>query len=233
MANRPAVHEVEHAAKIGVKDLGHRMEGFVARLFGAPDAPVSDATLVERVRARLGHVCTHPHAIEVSAKGHGEIELRGPIEAAEADHVVAALARVRGVRGIDDDLSRVEHLPGGSRPRADVGLGRVWTPSLRLALGVLSVGVAVSSLLRARPLSFVLGTASALGLARNMVTRGGLVGSPRRLLAAAHEVEQRVTGGRSRVAGEVGGFEQEPVWTPPNMLDPDFEAPTSGDMIDR
>lgn len=245
-----AVHEVEHATRIGGRDLGHRVEGMVARLFGGDHEPVTDAVLVERVRARLGHVCTHPHAIVVRAKADGEIELKGSIEVDEADRVVAAIARVRGVRSVDDDLARVEHLPGHEQIRARQvqGLGRAWNPTTRLVLGAASLGLALSSLLRARPLGFALGSAGVLGLARSMVTRGATSGARGRLGGVARAAKQVVGGeGLSPKAEVVGGGspDGEPIvglteayrpgsaWNPPNTLDADREAPASGDAIDR
>ena len=53
--------------------------------------PVSDVKLVERVRAKLGRVCSHPRAIEVDAHD-GHITLRGPILSAELSAVLAAAA---------------------------------------------------------------------------------------------------------------------------------------------
>src|SRR4051812_26502241 len=44
--------------------------------------PGSDAELVERVRAKLGRVVSHPHAVRVAARD-GAIELTGPILARE------------------------------------------------------------------------------------------------------------------------------------------------------
>jgi hypothetical protein len=226
-----ALHDVEHAARIGAKDLGHRGEGLVARFFGADHEPVSEVTLEERVRARLGHVCRHPQAVTVRARGRGEIELKGPVESDEAERVLSAIARVRGVRAIDDDLSRVERLPGGPGPRAGSradALKQLWNPTTRLALGVASLGVALSGLLRARPLSFALGAASVLGLARNMVARGGSRSAGRQLAAVG-----AVGPGGEPVTGLREAYGSESAWNPPNALDPDREAPASGDAVDR
>ena len=65
-----------------------------------------------------------------------------------------------------------------------------------------------------------------------MVTRGGVAGARRQVLAAALGAA-RLASGRRRAPGEGEAFEQEPAWTPPNMLDPEYEAPTSGDATDR
>ncbi len=246
-----AVHEVEHAAKIGVKDFGHRAEGVVARLFGGTHAPVSDVTLVERVRARLGHVCSHPHAIEVRAKGNGEIELKGPVEADEADRMVAAISRVPGVHGIDDDLQRAPHLPGHPRPKVEP-IQQLWNPTTRLALGVASLGVAVSGLVRGNPLSFGLGAASVLALARNMVTRGGIAGAATQMKALARGAQAVAQGDLSQVKQTVAGalgavgpdgkpitglreaYPTESEWNAPNTRPEQGGEPrTSGELRER
>src|SRR5687767_7446730 len=50
------------------RDLVHRAGGIAAATRGRWSAdPVSDAKLVERVRAKLGRVCSHPRAIDVDA----------------------------------------------------------------------------------------------------------------------------------------------------------------------
>ena len=53
-------------------DLANRTRGVAANVWGniRPE-PVDDARLVERVRAALGHVCSHPRAIGVEAVDGG------------------------------------------------------------------------------------------------------------------------------------------------------------------
>ena len=101
----------------------------------------ADVVLVERVRARLGRVVKHPHAVRVSAV-RGHVRLAGPILAFEHATLRAAVARVRGVRTIDDDgltlyrsAEHVSALQDGAQPRTHDGLPmRSWTPAMRLAV---------------------------------------------------------------------------------------------------
>src|SRR5688572_6190803 len=86
-----AAHEVERAAEVGTRDLAHRIEGAIARVFASGRNHVEPDVLVARVRARLGHVCSHPHAIEVASKGDGYVELKGPILADEVSRVLDAV----------------------------------------------------------------------------------------------------------------------------------------------
>jgi len=86
-------------------DLGNRARGLVAETkTRLASEDVTDDVLIERVRAKLGHVSLHAHAIEVYPKGKGIVELKGPISAIEYPRVLAAVRLVPGVRGLDDDL---------------------------------------------------------------------------------------------------------------------------------
>jgi hypothetical protein len=171
-----ALHEVEGAAAVGSRDMAHRVEGMVARVRGVGRRDeVDDDVLVARVRAKLGHLCSHPHAIQVSAKGNGCIELKGPILAKEVDEVLSAIAHVPGVRVIDDDLERHRHaddVPAlqGEPVRRPV-LARLWTPAVRLVLGAGAAGLALASLVRGNVVGLLAGGGSMLAIARSS-TRG-------------------------------------------------------------
>jgi hypothetical protein len=67
--------------------------------------PLDDVRLIERVRAELGRVTTHPRTIDVSAMG-GAVTLRGPVLSHEADRIVREVKRVAGVNTIYDRLDR-------------------------------------------------------------------------------------------------------------------------------
>lgn len=110
----------ETAEKSG-RDLGNRVRGLWAELgalFRSDGA--GDEVIAERVRARLGQVCSHPHAVETRVSG-GSVHARGSILAAEHARVIAALRAVRGVRAIRDELRihaagvGVPELQGGER----------------------------------------------------------------------------------------------------------------------
>ena len=176
--SRRAIHDVESAASVGKRDMVHRIEGAAARVrdlaSGEPEE-VSDDVLVARVRSKLGHVCSHPHAIAVKSKGEGCVELKGPILANEARHALSAISRVRGVRAIDDDL--VRHARAGDVPALSGEPAKrplfasLWTPAARLALGLTATTLAVGSFIRGNPLGLIAGGGSVLALARTD-TRG-------------------------------------------------------------
>jgi hypothetical protein len=206
-----ALHEVEGAAGVGSRDMAHRVEGAVARVRGAVRRDeVDDDVLVARVRAKLGHVCSHPHAIQVSAKGGGCVELKGPMLANEADDVLAAISRVRGVRMIDDDLERHRHaddVPAlQGEPVRRPAYVRFWTPAVRLVLGTFAAGMAFTSLLKGSPLGLLAGGGSVLALARSS-TRG----NPHPFQRRARGDGEAVTGLREAYASGSEWSRTEPV----------------------
>jgi uncharacterized membrane protein len=141
--------ETDHFTKItargmqrGLDDASHRIHGlWLKARAGRKTQIVDDAVLSERVRSCLGHYCSHPHAVQVSAT-QGIVELKGPILADEVYALVSHVRRVPGVRGIIDHLEMhdspgdVPSLQGGRRYRRDGALGRPWLPSVRLGVGV-------------------------------------------------------------------------------------------------
>lgn len=125
------------------RDVVHRATGAAARIRGRlRRRSVDDIVLVERVRAQLGRLVSHPRAIDVEAKD-GVVTLRGPILQAEVPRLVGAVERIRGVREVVSALEEhkqpgnVPALQGGSTPPApqpDI-LQRQWSPATRLLVG--------------------------------------------------------------------------------------------------
>src|SRR5918994_7035102 len=75
-----AARLVNEGAKVTARDTVHRAQGAWAeakRLFTGDEEPITDDVLIGRVRAALGRVVSHPHAIEASASGGG-VTLVGP-----------------------------------------------------------------------------------------------------------------------------------------------------------
>ncbi len=65
--------------------------------------PGSDAQLCERVRSRLGHLVSHPRAIEVAVED-GVVRLTGQALAAELDPMLLQLTEMAGVRKVHNAL---------------------------------------------------------------------------------------------------------------------------------
>jgi osmotically-inducible protein OsmY len=74
---------------------------------------VDDATLVERVRAKMGRVVSHPGAIEVLAN-NGEVTLRGNVLADEVQTLIYTVRDVPGVTRVDNQLQ--VHAEAGNIP---------------------------------------------------------------------------------------------------------------------
>ena len=79
-----------------VRDLRNRAQGRVAE-WRTSGEQVNDDILVERVRAQIGHVLSHPAGIDISARD-GVVTVRGPVLEGEREKVEHRLAETRGVR---------------------------------------------------------------------------------------------------------------------------------------
>jgi uncharacterized membrane protein len=128
------------AAHASLRDLTNRAQALVAKARSAThDGPASDAVLVERVRARLGRLVSHPHAVHASAQT-GRVTLTGPVLASEEQRLLHGVRAVRGVRDVESRLEvhktadRISALQGGSeraRPRMEF-MQENWAPGPRL-----------------------------------------------------------------------------------------------------
>lgn len=130
------------------RDVGHRLAGVAARTLGrmaVPDATPDDDVLTARVRARVGRLVSHPHAIRVQAKD-GHVTLNGPVFDVEAGALIDGIARVAGVVSVDNqleahgDAAHVSALQGRG-PRQHVSMWERWTPALRLAASLAGLAV--------------------------------------------------------------------------------------------
>ena len=150
-----ATRKTRDAVDATARDIANRSRGIAASLSPGEERDADDAVLVERVRAKLGRVSSHPRAIDVYASA-GEVTLRGPILASEADRVLSTVAAVPGVRALNNELEphqtseRVPALQGRGRvagSRLDI-LQRNWAPATQAivaAAGVAATGVCLAA----------------------------------------------------------------------------------------
>ena len=99
-ARRLVGEEIAGAAR----DVRNRSAGTLAQLrsrLTADDA--DDAVIEERVRARLGHLVSHPGAVDVAVVA-GEATLLGAVHEPELDELLRGVQQVRGVRRVWNQL---------------------------------------------------------------------------------------------------------------------------------
>jgi uncharacterized membrane protein len=163
---------LNEASKVTARDTAQRAYGaFWASsrmLFKHEEVP--DEVLVERVRAELGRIVSHPHALEVVAD-RGHITFSGPILPEEVRPLLRSVRHVPGVRAVSDrltvyeDATHVSSLQGG-HPRRGTRFELFqdnWSPAARLLVGAFGAGLMVSAMRARGGLSALLGiTGSAL-----------------------------------------------------------------------
>ena len=141
-----------------VCDMSNRTRGIAAAARSRwSGGPVDDVTLVERVRARIGRVCSHPRAIDVDVRD-GEVTLRGPIMYDEVDDVMSTAAAVSGVCSVVNELVPYESADGvpslqGAGRTAGSSLDlfqQNWAPATRALVGIGAVAASIAAAAYAR-----------------------------------------------------------------------------------
>jgi uncharacterized membrane protein len=151
---RHAAKVVNEAGKVTARDTAHRAQGVIAsarKLFQTED--VADQTLGERVRAALGRVVSHPHAVQVSVD-RGHVSVSGPILSDEVRPLLKCVRHVQGVRGVSDHLTVYPDAEGISSLQG--GVTRIgsrfellqdnWSPAARLITGAVGAGMMLKSM---------------------------------------------------------------------------------------
>lgn len=90
--------------------------------------PQSDAQLRERVRARMGHLVSHPRAIDVTVEG-GIVRLSGQVLAKELDGLLSQISEMKGVRKVHNALASLTD-PSGFGEVQEEGAGMT-APEMR------------------------------------------------------------------------------------------------------
>jgi BON domain len=152
-----ATRKTRDGLEAAARDIGNRASGLAATTRGRwSDEAVDDATVVERVRAKLGRVCSHPRAIDVDARD-GRVTLRGQVLFPEMRAVVATALAVRGVGSVDNQLEAydtAEGVPGLQGEGRTAGRllnlrPRTWAPGTRAMVGAGVIGTAMWMALKA------------------------------------------------------------------------------------
>lgn len=170
------------AAGTAARDVRNRTVGLVARMrsWMAPDAPVGDEVLVERVRSKLGMIVRHPRSIDVTVR-NGCVALSGPVLADEVDHLLGIVSRIAGIRRVEnrldvhEDADGVSGLQGSSeRPPAAARFELMqvnWSPAWRLWAGVSGGLLAIYGSRRRTALGAGMAAAGLALLARGVTNR--------------------------------------------------------------
>lgn len=166
--------ETRGLLEASLRDAQHRSRGLVQRFRGPARGIGDERVIVERVRSALGHVISHPSAIDVFMRD-GKIVLRGPLFTHEAETALRCARRVDGVTEVIDELERheVADIPSlqGEARHPDPNL---WTPAARGAALVGGSSVALFGMLRGGVLGALyttLGSAVAARGAMNLPIR--------------------------------------------------------------
>lgn len=156
-----ATRRLPDAVGVTARDLSNRARGAWAeatRLFSS-DNP-SDQVVEARVRAQMGRVISHPHAVHVAAR-NGNVTLSGVILARELPALIKCVTGVPGVNTVDSQLQEynspegIPSLQGGSlREERSEFMQQNWSPAARVAAGAAgTAALAAGAALVARSLS--------------------------------------------------------------------------------
>ena len=180
------VNSMDNFLDGATEDMRNRTRGVLAEMSAKlTDQGAPDWILEERVRSNLGRLAGHSRSIDIRADG-GRIILSGPALRDEADLIVKAAHRTRGVHGVEnrlqlfDDPSDIPALQGtsSSTKRAlPEWQQQNWSPAMRLLSGVGGSLLTLYSLRRRGLMKPIMSTA---GLA--LATRGVTNLDPRSLL---------------------------------------------------
>jgi hypothetical protein len=166
--------------EVTARDLRNRTHGIVADLQSRlSSAPVDDSILVDRVRAKLGRIVSHPGAIEVSAQ-NGTVTLSGPILVEEIPSLLSCAYRINGVNDVVNNLDA--HQDADNHPALQGGRERPgdrfeffqenWSPAARFVAGAAGASLAVYGGARRDALGAGLGAAGLLLLTRGITNTG-------------------------------------------------------------
>ena len=119
---KSAVNKASETAGKMNRDLLNRANGLVAEaknLFNSDEA--TDDVLTNRVRSTLGRVSRNVSGIEILVR-EGKLTLSGSVKDDEADQVLRAAGRVRGISEVNNQLSIVAGSDSGLQPQTSGAL---------------------------------------------------------------------------------------------------------------
>lgn len=156
------------------RDMFNRTQGLWADITSllTSDDP-ADQVVEARVRSKIGRVCSHPHAIHVSAN-NGRVTLSGPVLADEVPAIVSTLEKIQGVNEIENALQEFDSPEGvsslqggGSREMLSEFQQQNWSPTARFLAGTAGTAALAYSLAKRDLASLGVALAGAALLARS------------------------------------------------------------------
>ncbi len=146
-------HEARDLIDTAVADARNRARGLYSMTSARLHAEHTDnQRLAERVRSKLGRVCSHPRAIRV-AINEGNVTLRGDILRHELAEILRAVRHVPGVREVTHQLQvheragRMPFLQGHTRRESHSrSLPQNWAPAPRVLAGSAGAAMVASGL---------------------------------------------------------------------------------------
>jgi hypothetical protein len=162
------------ALKTG-KHLGNRTKGLVAEAGSKlrREETVDEQVLGDRVRSKLGRILSNPSAVEVTSVD-GLVILSGSVPSSEKDRLLSTVAKVKGVKDVEDQLEVHEHggetffLEGDGKSRSR--LARAWKPATLILAGTGGAALALAGFKRRDKVGTALGAAG-LGIVANSFTK--------------------------------------------------------------
>lgn len=175
-----AARKTGEGVEVTARDLRNRTHGIVSEVQSRfSSAPVDDAVIVDRVRAKLGRVVSHPRAINVTSQ-NGRVVLSGPVLAAELPKLLACVNSVGGAKQVINQLDLHEEsdnhpaLQGGRERQGNrfEFLQENWSPAARFVAGAAGASLATLGGMRRGALGAGLGAAGLLLLTRGITNTG-------------------------------------------------------------
>jgi hypothetical protein len=165
-----ATRKTGECMEVTARDVRNRTRGTIAAIQSRfSSEQLDDSVLVDRVRAKLGRIVSHPSAIQVTAE-NGNITLSGPVLASEVPHLLSCVSWTRGVQDVNNNLE--VHAEAGDHPALQGGRERQgsqfaflqenWSPTARLLAGAAGSALAVYGGARRGTLGAGLGAAGLL-----------------------------------------------------------------------
>ncbi len=171
-----------HLSKVANRELGRKAADARNRAQGVwfeaeklfESETVTNEQLYGRIRAKLGRISLHPHAIRTAVDG-GKVTVSGLILATEVEAVIAGITSVSGVKEIENKLQvhetakHISSLQGNNRAAKIENHKTDWSPTIRAIAATAGGGLALLGLAKRNAVTSILSSVG-VGLLTRSVT---------------------------------------------------------------